>query len=169
MPDDVTSGKAKCPHCGQRLDLGLWLGATVHLVDFSLDAQPSGRAVTKNPWYPVPALGVCFNYSILPRLYLYGKAGYFYYKVDDPITKIEAVRLDITLTVGELAEAVTVVAQAAQLETTNAALGKVVDNRATHPPTGIRSKKHGSLGAHLGSACPDLDRLCTHGQRSAQI
>ncbi len=40
------------------------------------------------------------------------------------------VRLDITLTVGELAESVNVVAQAAQLETTNAALGKVVDNRA---------------------------------------
>jgi hypothetical protein len=40
------------------------------------------------------------------------------------------VRLDITLTVGELAESVNVVAEAAQLETTNAALGKVVDNRA---------------------------------------
>lgn len=81
----------------QRLDLGLWLGATVHLVDFSLDAQPSGRAYAKKPWYPVPALGVCFNYSILPRLYLYGKAGYFYYKVDEPVTRIDAVRFDVTL------------------------------------------------------------------------
>jgi hypothetical protein len=81
----------------QRLDLGLWLGATIHLIDLGVDAQPSGRTVEKKPWYPVPALGVCFNYSILPRLYLYGKAGYFYYKVDDPVTKIDAVRFDITL------------------------------------------------------------------------
>jgi hypothetical protein len=80
-----------------RLDLGLWLGATIHLIDFSLDAQPSGRSFDRTPWYPVPALGACFNYTVLPRLYLYGKAGYFYYKVDDPITKIDAVRFDITL------------------------------------------------------------------------
>ncbi len=81
----------------QRLDLGLWLGATVHLVDFSLEAEPSGQSVAKNPWYPVPALGVHFSYTILPRLYLYGKAGYFKYKVTDPTTKIDAVRFDITL------------------------------------------------------------------------
>ena len=81
----------------ERLDLGLWLGATIHLIDFSLDAQPSGQSFARTPWYPVPALGVCFNYVVLPRLYLYGKAGYFYYKVDDPITKIDAVRFDITL------------------------------------------------------------------------
>jgi len=65
----------------QRLDLGLWLGATVHLVDFSLEADPSGQSVERRPWYPVPALGVHFSYTILPRLYLYGKAGYFRYKV----------------------------------------------------------------------------------------
>ena len=81
----------------ERLDLGLWLGATIHLIDFSLDAQPSGQSFDRTPWSSVPALGVCFNYTVLPRLYLYGKAGYFYYKVDDPITKIDAVRFDITL------------------------------------------------------------------------
>jgi hypothetical protein len=80
-----------------RLDLGLWLGATIHLIDFSLDAQPSGQSFARTPWYPVPSLGVCGSYTILPRLYLYGKAGYFYYKVNDPITKIDAVRFDITL------------------------------------------------------------------------
>jgi hypothetical protein len=82
---------------GRRLDLGLWLGATIHFVDFSVEAEPSGAAVYRNPWYPVPALGVHFSYAVLPRLYLYGKAGYFKYKATEPTTKIDAVRFDITL------------------------------------------------------------------------
>jgi len=81
----------------QRLDLGLWVGATIHLLDFSLEAEPSGAAVYKTPWYPVPAFGVHFGYTLLPRLYLYGKAGYFHYKVADPTTNIDAIRFDITL------------------------------------------------------------------------
>ncbi len=81
----------------QRWDLGLWLGANSHFYKLSLNAEPSGLSEVRNPWYPVPALGVVFNWSPLPRLYLYGKVGYFYYKLTDPNTKLDTTRFDITL------------------------------------------------------------------------
>jgi hypothetical protein len=80
-----------------RLDLGLFLGANIHFMKLTMDAEPSGRSLYKNPWYPVPALGVTFNYDLGPRWYLYGKAGYFYYKVQDSNLKLDSVRFDINM------------------------------------------------------------------------
>ncbi|MCX6574488.1 MAG: hypothetical protein NTX99_10925, partial [Candidatus Aminicenantes bacterium] len=57
-----------------RLDLGLFLGANIHFVKLTMDAEPSGRSVLKKPWYPVPSIGATFNYCLGPRWYLYGKA-----------------------------------------------------------------------------------------------
>ncbi len=82
----------------ERLDLGLWAGANVHFMKLSLDADPSGRSLSRNPWFPVPAFGAHYSWTILPRLYLYGKAGFFTYKVTDPnTTKLASFRFDMTL------------------------------------------------------------------------
>lgn len=80
----------------ERWDLGLWAGATLHFWKFSLNAEPSGLAVNKDPWAPVPAFGICFNYSILPRLYLYGKAGYFKYSDSAASISFKSTRFDIS-------------------------------------------------------------------------
>jgi hypothetical protein len=81
----------------QRLDLGLWLGGTVHFVDFSLEAQPSDLGVVrKETWFPIPAVGAHFSYSLLPRLYLYGKGGFFFYKISDT-NEFNSTRFDISL------------------------------------------------------------------------
>ena len=81
----------------QRLDLGLWVGANVHFMNLSLEAQPSELGVvSKRIWFPIPSAGVCFNYSLLPRLYLYGKAGLFYYKISDT-KKFSSARFDINV------------------------------------------------------------------------
>jgi hypothetical protein len=80
-----------------RLDLGLFLGANIHFVKLSMGAEPSGRSVSRNPWYPVPAIGATFSYSLGPRWYLYGKAGYFYYKVSDSNRSLDSVRFDINM------------------------------------------------------------------------
>jgi hypothetical protein len=79
----------------QRWDLGLWLGANVHFPAFSLDAQPSDMSVSRKTWYPIPSLGVVGSYTILPRLYLYGKAGYFKYSADS--ISFDSVRFDISV------------------------------------------------------------------------
>jgi len=80
----------------ERWDLGLWAGACLHFWKFSLNADPSGLAVDKDPWAPVPAFGVCFNYYILPRLYLYGKAGYFKYSDSSAGIHFDSTRFDIS-------------------------------------------------------------------------
>lgn len=80
-----------------RLDLGLFLGANVHFVKLTMDAEPSGRSVLKKPWYPVPSIGATFNYSLGPRWYLYGKAGYFYYKASESSLKLDSVRFDLNM------------------------------------------------------------------------
>jgi hypothetical protein len=81
----------------QRWDLGLWAGANLHFVEFSMNAEPSGLAEYRNPWYPVPAIGACFNYSIMPKLFLYGKVGFFTYSDSTAGVSIGSTRFDITL------------------------------------------------------------------------
>jgi hypothetical protein len=80
-----------------RLDLGLFLGANLHFMELSMDAEPSGRSVYKNPWYPVPSLGATFSYTLTPKMFLYGKGGYFYYKIKDSSRKLDSVRFDVSL------------------------------------------------------------------------
>ncbi len=80
----------------ERWDLGLWVGANIHFLDFSLNATPSDQSVTKKTWAPIPSLGVCFSYSILPRLYLYGKAGYFKYSDSATGLSFDSTRFDIS-------------------------------------------------------------------------
>ena len=80
-----------------RLDLGLYLGANIHFVELTMDADPSDLSVAKNPWYPVPSIGATFSYSLGPRWYLYGKAGYFYYKLKDSNRNLDSVRFDINM------------------------------------------------------------------------
>lgn len=83
----------------QRLDLGLWVGAKVNFLQLDLENQSAelGTAtVNRKTWFPVPAGGVVFSYSLLPRLYFYGKAGYFSYKVSDT-QKLSNSRYDISI------------------------------------------------------------------------
>jgi hypothetical protein len=81
----------------ERYELGLWLGANVHFMTLSLEAQPSSLGVvSRKVWLPIPAAGVHFSYSLLPRLYLYGKAGLFYYKLSET-EKFNSARFDISL------------------------------------------------------------------------
>jgi hypothetical protein len=80
-----------------RLDLGLFLGANIHFVKLTMDAEPSGRSVLEKPWYPVPSIGATFSYSLGPRWFLYGKAGYFYYKVSESGLKLDSVRFDLNM------------------------------------------------------------------------
>jgi hypothetical protein len=83
----------------ERLDLGFWVGAKVHFLQLELENQSAelGSAfVNRKTWYPVPAGGMQFVYSLLPRLYLYGKAGYFSYKISDA-KRFNNTRYDISL------------------------------------------------------------------------
>jgi hypothetical protein len=83
----------------ERLDLGFWVGAKVHFLQLGLENQSAelGTAsVARKTWYAVPAGGLQFSYSLLPRLYLYGKAGYFSYKVSDT-KRFNNTRYDISL------------------------------------------------------------------------
>jgi hypothetical protein len=83
----------------ERLDLGLWVGAKVHFLQLGLENQSAeiGTAsVNRKTWFAVPAGGLQFSYSLLPRLYLYGKAGYFSYKVSDT-KRFNNTRYDICL------------------------------------------------------------------------
>ena len=66
-------------------------------MELTLDAQPSGRSVVTNPWYPVPSVGATFDYTLGQRWYLYGKAGYFYYKLSDSNRNLDSARFDINM------------------------------------------------------------------------
>ena len=118
----------------QRLDLGLWVGANVHFMNLSLEAQPSELGVVRSTvWYPVPAGGVHFNYSLLPRLYLYGKAGFFYYKLS-ATEKLNASRFDISLDYyvwKSLGIGVTFAYDDSSLQTDRARFQGLVKNRAS--------------------------------------
>lgn len=81
----------------ERLDLGFWAGANI--VFFNLKFQVTGdlaRIEARDFWAPIPAVGAHFSYTLLPRLYLYGKAGYFYYRVKDKL-KFDSPQFDIYL------------------------------------------------------------------------
>jgi hypothetical protein len=80
----------------ERWDLGLWAGANIHFVSLSLETQPADLSESRKTWIPVPSLGVCFSYSILPRLYLYGKAGYFKYSDSTLGISFDSTRFDIS-------------------------------------------------------------------------
>jgi hypothetical protein len=83
----------------KRFDLGVWVGAKVHFIQLDLmneSAELGTATVNKKTWFPVPAGGIVFSYSILPRLYLYGKAGWFSYKISDT-SKYSNTRFDISL------------------------------------------------------------------------
>ena len=118
----------------QRLEMGLWLGANVHFMNLSLEAQPSEFGVVRSTvWYPVPAGGVHFNYSLLPRLYLYGKAGFFYYKLS-ATEKLNAARFDISLDYyvwKSLGIGVTFAYNDSSLQTDRARFQGAVKNRAS--------------------------------------
>jgi hypothetical protein len=81
-----------------RLDLGVWAGANVAFYKFSLDAQGAGNAsIERNDvWAPIPAAGIHLSYTLLPNLYLFGKAGYFYYSLSDNF-KFTSTSFDINL------------------------------------------------------------------------
>lgn len=81
----------------QRWDLGAWVGANIHFVNASLEAQPSDRIVDRKTWAPVPSVGVAFSCSLLPRLYLYGKAGYFKYSASASNVAFDSTRFDISV------------------------------------------------------------------------
>ena len=62
----------------QRLELGVYAGINLAHFKLTFDAQEIDRQLQiKKVWAPVPSLGVHFAYTLLPRVYLYGKAGYF--------------------------------------------------------------------------------------------
>ena len=68
-----------------RLDLGVWAGANVAFINFSLQAQELGETFSegRDVWVPIPAVGVHGSYTLFPNFYLFGKAGYFYYGLSD--------------------------------------------------------------------------------------
>jgi len=65
-----------------RLDFGVYAG--VYLTHFKLTfkAMEIDRELLeiRRLWAPIPSLGLHFSYALIPNLYLYGKAGYFYLK-----------------------------------------------------------------------------------------
>ena len=71
-----------------RLDLGVWAGANVAFINFSLQAQELGETFSegRDVWVPIPAVGVHGSYTLFPNFYLFGKAGfdinvnYYFYK-----------------------------------------------------------------------------------------
>ena len=82
-----------------RLDLGLWVGGKVHFLQLGLEnqsAQLGTATVDRKTWFLVPAGGAVFSYTLGPRLFLYGKAGWFSYKVSDR-SKFDNTRFDISL------------------------------------------------------------------------
>jgi hypothetical protein len=62
-----------------RLDLGVYLGTDAVQFDLSIENQDKTLVERRSVWAPLPSLGVHFNYTVIPNLYVYGKAGYFYF------------------------------------------------------------------------------------------
>jgi hypothetical protein len=62
-----------------RWDFGVYAGLNLARYKLHVQAEEIDRQLLeiKKVWAPVPSLGVHFSYTILPKLYLYGKAGYF--------------------------------------------------------------------------------------------
>ncbi len=68
-----------------RLDFGVWAGANLAFINFSLEAQELGKTFSegRDVWAPIPALGVHASYTLFRNFYVFGKAGYFYYGISD--------------------------------------------------------------------------------------
>jgi hypothetical protein len=63
----------------QRWDLGVYAGVNLAHYKLNVRAQELDRQLLEiqKIWAPVPSVGLHFAYTIVPNLYLYGKAGYF--------------------------------------------------------------------------------------------
>jgi hypothetical protein len=62
----------------QRLQFGVYAGINLAHFKLTFDLQEIDRQLQiKKVWAPVPSIGVHFAYTLLPHVYLYGKAGYF--------------------------------------------------------------------------------------------
>ena len=81
-----------------RLDLGVWVGANVAFYKLKMDAVEQGQTLLEETdvWAPIPAAGVHLSYTLLPNLYLFGKAGYFYYGISEHL-KFTSTSFDINL------------------------------------------------------------------------
>jgi hypothetical protein len=81
-----------------RLDLGVWVGANVAFFNFSFQAQELGQTFSEGEdvWAPIPAAGIHASYTLFPNLYLFGKAGYFYYGLSDNL-KFKSLSFDINV------------------------------------------------------------------------
>ena len=81
-----------------RLDLGVWAGANIAFFKLSLDALEEDKTLLEenDVWAPIPAAGIHLSYTLLPNLYLFGKAGYFYYGISENL-KFTSTSFDINL------------------------------------------------------------------------
>lgn len=64
----------------QRLDFGVYAGIYLTHLKIDVRAQEIDRQLIaiRKIWAPIPSIGLHFWYEPVPKLFLYGKAGYFY-------------------------------------------------------------------------------------------
>jgi hypothetical protein len=81
-----------------RLDFGVWAGANVAFLNFSLEAQELGKTFSegRDVWAPIPAIGIHAAYTLFRNFYVFGKAGYFYYGLSDNL-KFNNLSFDINI------------------------------------------------------------------------
>lgn len=81
-----------------RLDFGVWAGANVAFLNFSLQAQELGETISEEQdvWAPIPAIGIHASYTLFRNFYVFGKVGYFYYGISDNL-KFNNWALDINV------------------------------------------------------------------------
>lgn len=81
-----------------RFDFGVYAGINLAHFKFTVDAQEIDRQLIeiKKVWAPIPSLGLHFSYTLLPNVYLYGKAGYFNFKPGKR-TKFESAATSLNL------------------------------------------------------------------------
>jgi hypothetical protein len=81
-----------------RLDFGVWAGANIAFLNFSLEAQELGETFSegRDVWAPIPAIGIHASYTLFRNFYVFGKAGYFYYGISDNL-KFNNWSLDINI------------------------------------------------------------------------
>lgn len=80
-----------------RVDFGVYIGAYANHFGFQIRAEEIDRTLleTRKFWAPIPSAGLHFSYTIIPNLYLYGGAGYFYYEAEK--IKVNSLALNISL------------------------------------------------------------------------
>ncbi|MFC2164435.1 hypothetical protein ACFLT2_05500 [Acidobacteriota bacterium] len=68
-----------------RVEFGVWAGANILFLDFSLTAEELGRTLSEEEdvWAPIPAIGIHASYTLFRNFYIFGKGGYFYYGLSD--------------------------------------------------------------------------------------